>query len=204
MGLTIPVILNSVNNLSDARYAAGMGVDWMGFQVDEDAERYVSPDLFKAITSWIAGVETVAEVKVLNPITLAHIQQFYQPDYIQFEQIEGIEETSLEDVACFQKIIIPNGHELAFLNTVLQNRYKFIQYILLDFSEWADWRSYSTEIKEVSDSSFFWELPVEKEDISTLHDFNIQGLAIKGGNEQRPGWKDLDQMIDILEALEEH
>jgi phosphoribosylanthranilate isomerase len=41
MGLSIPVIVNSVNNLSDARYAAGMGVEFMGFEVDEDSDRYL-------------------------------------------------------------------------------------------------------------------------------------------------------------------
>ena len=124
MGLMIPVILNSVNNLSDARYAAGMGVDWMGFQVDKEAERYVSPELFKAITSWVAGVQMVAEIVILNPETLHRIKVEYQPDFIQFEQLEDLTTSDLDGIPCIQKFTVTNGQELTFLRSLNPNNLK--------------------------------------------------------------------------------
>lgn len=205
MGLTIPVILNSVNNLSDARYAAGMGVDLMGFEVEEGADRYVSPDLFKAITSWLSGVQTVASVSVLNPGTLAFIQEQYQPDFIQFESVEGISQSELSEIACIQKIVIPQGNVLDALAQVKQQMYDEANFILLELSDWTEWQKHTEIISKVNNHhTILWALPIEKEDVAVIQSLDLKGIALKGGDEQRPGWKDLDQLIDILEALEEN
>lgn len=205
MGLTIPVILNSVNNLSDARYAAGMGVDLMGFEVEEGADRYVSPDLFKAITSWLSGVQTVASVSVLNPGSLAFIQEQYQPDFIQFESVEGISQSELSEIACIQKIVIPQGNVLDALAQVKQQMYDEANFILLELSDWTEWQKNTEIISNVNNHhTILWALPIEKEDVAVIQSLDLKGIALKGGDEQRPGWKDLDQLIDILEALEEN
>jgi phosphoribosylanthranilate isomerase len=205
MGLTVPVILNSVNNLSDARYAAGMGVDLMGFEVEEGVDRYVNPDLFKAITAWLSGIQTVAATAVLNPDTVAFIQEHYQPDFIQFESIEGISQSELSGIACIQKITIPLGKESDALAQVKQQMYDEANFILLELSDWAEWKKYKELISEVTNHhTILWALPIEKEDITFIQSLGLKGIALKGGDEQRPGWKDLDQLIDILEALEEN
>ncbi|WP_018343359.1 hypothetical protein [Cytophaga aurantiaca] len=205
MGLTIPVILNSVNNLSDARYAAGMGVDLMGFEVEEGAERYVTPDLFKAITAWLSGVQTVASTSVLNPERISFINEHYQPDFIQFESVEGISQSDLSEITCIQKIAISSGNELAVLKDIKQQMYDEANFVLLELSEWADWKNHKEIISEVNTHhTILWALPIEKEDVALIQSLELKGIALKGGDEQRPGWKDLDELIDILEALEEN
>ena len=47
-------------------------------------------------------------------------------------------------------------------------------------------------------------MPIEQGDIEYIKTLNLKGIALKGGDEQRPGWKDMDALIDILEALEEN
>jgi phosphoribosylanthranilate isomerase len=205
MGLTIPVILNSVNNLSDARYAAGMGVDLMGFEVEEGAERYVNLDLYKAITAWLSGVQTVASVSLLNPDALAFLQENHQPDFIQFESVEGISQSDLSDIACIQKITVPAGQELAVLKEIKQQMYDEANFILLELSDWTEWKNNTEIIAEVNKHhTILWALPIDKEDIELIQNIRLNGIGLKGGDEQRPGWKDLDELIDILEALEEN
>ena len=205
MGLTIPVILNSVNNLSDARYAAGMGVEFMGFQIEERGERYVSPDLFKAITAWLSGIQTVTEVTVLTPAVLSLIQEHYQPDYIQFESVEGISQSDLAALPCIQKITVPAGQEATLLNTLAQHVFSEADYVLLELSDWNNWADFQEIIKQVNTLyPVLWALPVEKDDAALIQEIELKGISLKGGDEQRPGWKDLDQLIDILEALEEN
>ena len=36
-----------------------------------------------------------------------------------------------------------------------------------------------------------------------LDDVNISGIALRGGDEIRPGYKDFGDLMDVLEALEE-
>ena len=40
--LSTIVKISQVTNLSDAGYCAGMGVEMIGFMIDEDSESYVS------------------------------------------------------------------------------------------------------------------------------------------------------------------
>ncbi|MGN6647674.1 MAG: hypothetical protein ACTHJT_14225 [Cytophaga sp.] len=202
MGLTIPVILSSVNNLSDARYAAGMGVDMMGFEVEPGAERYVSPELFKAIVSWVAGIQTVVEVTILTPELLACIQENYQPDFIQYEKLAGITPDTIP-FTTIQKVSFENNTNK--LDTIGNQINTESKYVLFELSHWAEWRSNQDKIKQIN-SQFpaFWSLPIEKNDIPAINELALKGIALKGGDEQRPGWKDLDQLIDILEALEEN
>ena len=205
MGLTIPVILNSVNNLSDARYAAGMGVDLMGFEVEIGVDRYVSPDLFKAITGWLSGIQTVASISVLNSESLALIQDQFQPDFIQFESVEGISQSDLSELACIQKIIIPQGKELDVLLQIKHQMYDEANFFLLELSDWTEWKNNKEVILQVNSyHKILWALPIEKEDVAFILSLNLKGIALNGGDEQRPGWKDLDELIDILEALEEN
>jgi phosphoribosylanthranilate isomerase len=205
MGLSIPVIVNSVNNLSDARYAAGMGVEFMGFEVDEDSDRYVTPNLFKAITSWVSGIQTVASISVLNPHTLFIIQENYQPDYILFESIDGITQSQLSEIKCIQKISLSPLTILHQLTSLAYKIYDESSYILLDVAEWIDWKDHSELILTINEQyPILWELPIEQEDVAYIQTLKLKGIAIKGGDEQRPGWKDMDSLIDILEALEEN
>jgi len=205
MGLTIPVILNSVNNLSDARYAAGMGVEMMGFEVETSAERYVSPELFKAITSWLSGIQTVVEVAVLTPELFSVIQEQYQPDLIQFERIENIDSEALSSYSCIQKITFEKGKEKESLEEIEDQLNTNYSYILFDLSDWSDWRLHADFLSKLNErNSILWALPIEKEDVQAIHELELTGISLKGGDEQRPGWKDLDQLIDILEALEEN
>jgi phosphoribosylanthranilate isomerase len=51
MALKTKVKAGNITNLSDARYCAGMGVDWLGFPAD-----VVNPDTFKEITNWVTSL----------------------------------------------------------------------------------------------------------------------------------------------------
>ena len=61
MALKLRVKLGGVNNLSDARYAAGMGVEAIGFGIDKEQQGFLDPEAMHAISDWIAGIEIVGE-----------------------------------------------------------------------------------------------------------------------------------------------
>ncbi len=59
MALITSVIVNGVNNLSDARYCAGMGVDMIGFNLDESQPGFMPAADLQDIAGWVAGVKLV-------------------------------------------------------------------------------------------------------------------------------------------------
>jgi phosphoribosylanthranilate isomerase len=53
--LTKTVKISNVTNLSDARYCAGMGVEMLGFSIDEDSPNYISPKNSRiSVPGWLA------------------------------------------------------------------------------------------------------------------------------------------------------
>ena len=63
--LKTKVILSDVTNLSDARYASGMGVDYIGFNIDPENDQYVTSDQVKMITEWLSGVGIIGNIEAL-------------------------------------------------------------------------------------------------------------------------------------------
>ena len=61
MNFITKVKLGSITNLSDARYAAAAGIDYLGFCFDPNHQNYIAPMKAKEIIDWITGCEIVAE-----------------------------------------------------------------------------------------------------------------------------------------------
>jgi phosphoribosylanthranilate isomerase len=57
MSLKTKVKAGNITNLHEARYCAGMGVDWLGFRADT-----VDATTFKDITNWVSGPQFVLEL----------------------------------------------------------------------------------------------------------------------------------------------
>ena len=83
--LTKTVKISNVTNLSDARYCAGMGVEMLGFSIDEDSPNYISPKKFDDICSWLAGVNLVAETAQTDPANIINTLSQYAVHSVQVE-----------------------------------------------------------------------------------------------------------------------
>lgn len=85
MALITKVKAGSVSSLSDARYFAGMGVDWLGFDVDSSSPHYVSPELYKNIIGWVTGPLRVLELPLLDSVAIQSLIETYVPDVIEVD-----------------------------------------------------------------------------------------------------------------------
>src|SRR5688572_188745 len=84
MPLKTLVRAGSITNLSDARYCAGMGVDWLGFNVIEGQDQYVSPKEFQDIRGWVSGPKIIAQIyNIPSTDALTAILDNYQPDFLE-------------------------------------------------------------------------------------------------------------------------
>lgn len=179
----------TINNLSDARYCAGMGVDLIGFSTNPEDPFYLSAENFKEISEWLSGVEYVAETTIDNMSN-----DEYDVNYIQLSDL------SLAASYPNHKIIFEGRSEeleskkeelkqldnLAYLLINIDNNKDSIPIILQSFEDMPVLFGYDLSLDEV------------KEHINT----SIEGIALKGSDEDRPGLKDYDELADILEALE--
>ncbi|QSE96392.1 beta/alpha barrel domain-containing protein [Fulvivirga lutea] len=188
MALKTFVKINSVNNLSDARYCAGMNVNIIGFKAGID-ENSVSPEQFKEITSWVSGVDYCLEFE--SEIDDAF--KNYDAQYIQ----SGNQSELLKHIGEAKLIY---STELTSIDKEISSD---IDYIIINGANLKD----ETQLNQVKELAQQFKVLLgsgfDDSDINDILDATpIAGIAITAGDEIRPGFKDYDELADVLEAIE--
>lgn len=181
MNLRTFVIANNIKNLTDARYCAGMGVPYIGFNLDKNG---LDETTFIAITEWISGCTIVGEFhsstldqvqEKISALGLTHVLSSNR------EVLEGLDKTEIE-------VIYQPENDSSPLNT------PNLAYTIV--------KEPTSPVSESSKLILGGNInPEDLEDI--IANNTIYGIAIEGGDEERPGFKDMDALADILEALED-
>ena len=189
MALKTLVKVGSITNLSDARYCAGMGVDFLGFRVIEGQTGAVPVRTFQEIRGWITGPQIVAEIYGLTTeVQLTRIIEETQPDYLEMSMAE-------------YKII---GH-LISLPYILQ--VEDAEHIPVDFSSRPAYiltgaNIHATTSRFIPDFELLVEVTSVNELDAAVSRTGVSGIALYGGAEIRPGLKNYEELSGILEALE--
>jgi len=191
MALKTFVKVSGINNLSDARYCAGMEVDQLGFEIEEGSDNYVDSQSFNEIKGWLSGVQFVGEISSTTA-NITECIKAYDLDAIQIQNIKQIQEASKTGL---KVIFLATSLELA--NEVADNYSDKIDYLILENDvKPTDREELSNKVSVVLLSGF------NSENVVEVSKTNLKGVSIRGGKEIRPGYKDFDEMADILEALE--
>lgn len=195
--LKTTVKVSNLNNLSDARYCAGMGVEMLGFSMDA-----LDFDKFKEMRGWLAGVQVVGETEIKNISTIIELVEKYQPDFLQVSHWEDIVEIQRIGKPIILKVDFATANLPALFQTTKGN----VEYFLLENSD---------EFGIVDDATmsqldtWSFQFPIllgfgvkETNANELLEQTQLSGFALKGGNEIRPGFGDSEELMNILEILE--
>ena len=192
--LKTKVFLSSVTNLSDARYAAGMGVNSIGFNINPENDSFVTPEQVKTISEWVSGVDVIGEVDNLNVGTIKD----YTLDNILTNNpdlVEGFEESILK--------ITLDETNLDNFKDILESCATKVSFFVIEVTEEKvkEWQkelsNYCREYPLYLDTNF------TDDNLSLVVD-EIQptGIVLYGSNEEKPGLSSYDGIADILEQLE--
>lgn len=205
--LTNIVKISNVTNLSDARYCAGMGVEMLGFSMDESSINYITPKKFSEISSWIAGVQLVIETSEINiSHIIAHIGD-YDVDFIEINDPSLIYELKSNFELPIILRIDVDFYSPEDLTPIFDRYGLEVAYFLLDSETGASLNDEWLELIKILGNEYKLLIGFGIEDASTVTSLinlnpNI-GIGLKGSEEIRPGFKDFGSMMDILEVLEE-
>ncbi len=185
MPLKTLVKVGNITNLSDARYCAGMGVDFLGFNVIDGQSQFIPVNTFQEIRGWVSGPRVVAELYGYNDnVSLADILSNYAPDLIEcsFHEFQALRTKT----------------NLPFLVKVSAEEAKAIksdaaiQYLIIDQSE----------LSKVTTAMPLLVVLQDKAQLDTVVESgSVKGVVLSGTSEIRPGFKEYD-IADVLEALE--
>lgn len=198
MALRAIVKVSSVTNLSDARYCAGMGVDFLGFDINPASPEYVNPVKFQEITGWVAGVKLVGEVHQLDEASIRAQLVQYPVDCLEISDtslLESLQHTGLSFI--LKVTATENLHEAV----ACCDKYPSVSYLFIELNEPMDEKAIRT-FAASAPLLLGYEVGPEEVEI-LLKQTDIKGFVLRGSQEIKPGFKDYDALADVLEALEE-
>lgn len=204
MALRTFVKVSGVNNLSDARYCAGMGVDVMGFDLNPESSGYVSPEVYSEITNWISGVEYVAEFNNCSIEVIINQIRHYKVHYLQVTDtylIHKLKPLGIPVILRFEASRIASTEVLEAVMEEFKNDVAFFSIeadtIIID-------NSLIDQLEKIAQKlPIVLGFGITENNIGNLIDnFSFKGIGLRGGEEIKPGYKDFDELAGILETIE--
>lgn len=186
MSLKTKVKAGNITNLSDARYCAGMGVDWLSFPSDA-----VNPTTFKEITAWVTGPEYVLEIS-----GTASIESIGQYPVTTLE-ISSDQLNLIDRWPVMQWMIRISISEWDKKKSELLRFTDKIRYLVIDLDRYDE--------QAISDIASCFRILINQSDSYSLEDLlslPAEGINVAGEHELKPGLKDYEKLSTILEELE--
>ncbi|MFP4089126.1 MAG: phosphoribosylanthranilate isomerase [Cyclobacteriaceae bacterium] len=205
MALKSFVKISGVNNLSDARYCAGMGVDVLGFSFEPGDPNYMDPVKYTAITEWLAGTAFAAEFSRHHAEEIKEILQQYPPvDYLQISRPEYLTALQELQVPIILKIDARELDDLAQVGEKLRSSAHEVAFFLFESEEDEVPSAMTDQVMTLAEQyPILLGFGLTEENVPLLlEEGHLKGIALRGGQEIKPGFKDFDDLADILEAIE--
>jgi hypothetical protein len=163
----------SLQNLTEARFAASLYPDFLGFNLSLTQENYISPIELSKILPWLSGSEIIA--------------QFYDEPYAEIALIMQMLELKHVEVP------FDYPHVEALRN----------DYIIHSQNGKADWAvsGRNSLIANAKNDVFVEVDGTTSEILLQIEQNSLDKIAIKGRKESAPGMADVGDWVDLMEAL---
>jgi phosphoribosylanthranilate isomerase len=204
MLLKTVVKISSVNNLSNARYCASMGVAMMGFLLDHGNAHYVDTEQFKSITQWIKGVALIGELSTTDPAIIHHTLDHYTLDYLQLSHPIALPSIARLDIPVLLKLSLHGNEVLASLQTLMDTYAPYVKYFLLEaaYPHETTIASLQPAINCLANSfPILQGCHVSAATLPHLLSTQLQGIALQGGTATKTGYEEFAPLTDVLEYL---
>lgn len=171
---------SSLTNLSDARYAAGMWADFIGFCFDPSSPDYIEPNKAKEIAAWING-----------PLIVGEFGQ--QPKEWIADFVKAIPLQAIEIPANYSDVSIIDLGLPILLKTETKETTPLMAHAKCLVCE-------SEELMEALNKSTELTILYQPKDSGALTNIEqYAGLALKGEVETAPGTRNHDAWTELLE-----
>jgi phosphoribosylanthranilate isomerase len=206
------VLVRGINNLSDARYCAGMGADGLIFTLDPSLPGAVDAATVKELAGWVSGVELIGELTSatpystinelvqtcgLNRVLLHHgeTEEFWKPAELQVPVLMEISQYYIADKYEYEALTGEDGLKQHF-----PAGYALVAPASHNLSSY-DARKRAAEV--AIQHQLWLEGSFSPETARQALGLGLAGLILQGGDEIKPGLRDFTELEAIFEALED-
>ena len=207
------MLATSITNLTDARYFAARGVEGLIFQLEAGAGDAIAPVQLNAIAGWVDGVQLIGSLSMPTEADLRDAVEKLNLDALLiggFTPVGVLQATG--DLTLYQEIILRPDSTLEAIRALLKQRAPYVRGFVIDavkgrlrWPQLVDGTPFPLhELAELCEEyPVYLHLPVDAEDLEELQDWNIKGLLVRGGDEEKVGFKSFDELDEWLDVLEE-
>ena len=185
--LGIQVKASSITHLTDARYFAAYGVNYLGFVVEENYDGYIGVEKINEIKAWVEGPKTIGEINTSETIDVNEVIEKYALDGIHLGVFSFIDVP--EDVFLIRDVLfddIKNKEDLPGANI----------WVLKTNTPYAEACEKAKKLG-IDPEQCLIDTPIIKE-IDTDSKY---GIIVRGSDEEKVGYKSYDGLDDIFESL---
>jgi phosphoribosylanthranilate isomerase len=183
-----------------------MGVQLIGFCLEPGHSKSISADKFREMTSWISGVELAGEFENSHPEQILEtIQDCPGLRFIEVKEEAFLPVLMHADLQLIWKVKVEHPEHLdalmpktGYLNSHSIMLHLVSEHLLLD----------EKVLEKISllcrNCEVLVGFDIHAENVLDLLDTaQPKGISLEGGEEIKPGFKDFDELSEILEILEE-
>jgi phosphoribosylanthranilate isomerase len=201
MSFLTNIKLGNITNLSDARYAAAADATYIGFCFDPENENYITPLKAKDIIDWVTGSSVVAE---FGNQTLEEIRDI--SELLHVDVIEVNNQLLPDELMGLEKAIIKKIDVNRFDAAQLQIEIDAYRTVADAFHVYASStpEKYNAEqlVTLCSTEKIIWGLEIKVDNVlDIIGNFKPFAIQVSGGQEERVGIKDFDELNDLLEKI---
>jgi phosphoribosylanthranilate isomerase len=198
---TVKIKLGNITNLSDARFAAAAGIEYMGFCFDTNNVNYIPPVKAKQIIDWTSGCFVVAEFGNQSIHEIMAITEMLNIDIVEINNhllptdLVEIDKPIIKklDISLLNKETLTS--EIVLYSTKVDAFHLFASHENNSIS--------AEQLKEICNNyKIIWGINTSSETIKAIiASYQPYALNITGGDEEKTGVKDFDELNDILDVL---
>ncbi|MBP7240094.1 MAG: hypothetical protein KBA14_07695 [Saprospiraceae bacterium] len=175
------ILVRKIKHLTDARYFAAMGVDWMSMELNNDPTSFMK---WHTLKDWVEGVQLAAEIGTPDEMLVAKTIIDAKPEGIILTQLIGIDE--LSDVELF--------FDTHYID---RNKCPAGSFEIIHFDE-ID----TDRIPELSSHTTFLQHEWTPDVLELLLAGGYEGgICFSGGEEDATGMRDYEAMDELLALI---
>ena len=199
MSLKYFVKVGNVNNLSDARYCSAMGVNQLGFKLNDFDNNSSIIDNIKEIIGWINGVDIVGEFDNNNVEFINSIIKIELFDFIQLNHKISINDVNIDP----KRIIISIKHIDEFNEFFVDDfikKFSKISYLIIENVELftsIQLYKFSNNFKILINPTLNF---IKNENL--INKYSLLGFNLFGSEEIKAGFKDYNSISDTLDLIQ--
>ncbi len=175
------ILVRNIKHLTDARYFAAMGVDWMSMELNNDPTSFMK---WHTLKDWVEGVQLAAEIGTPDEMLLAKTIIDARPDGIILTKLIGTEELSDVELFFDTRYIDRKKSPFGSIN--------IIHFDNID----------TDQILELSHDTTFLQHEWTPDVLEFLLAAGYEGgICFSGGEEDATGMRDYEMMDELLSLI---